>query len=187
VVSTVVGYAGGTKDNPTYRSLGDHSETIRIEYDPSEIPYQELLDVFWCSHSPTSRPLSRQYMSIIFYHDEEQRKLAEASRDKLQTETGLDIYTAIVPAGKFYPAEDYHQKYYLRQLDELADEYKAIYPDIGDFVRSTAVARANGYAGGYGTPDTLKEEIGSLGLSSRGIEIISGIADKGLTPVCPVS
>lgn len=187
MVGTVVGYAGGTKDNPTYRSLGDHTETIRIEYDPLKISYQELLDVFWYSHSPTSRALSRQYMSIVFYHDEEQRKIAVESRDKLQAETGLDIFTEIIPATDFYPAEDYHQKYYLRQMDELADEYKTIYPEISDFVGSTAVARANGYAGGYGAPDTLREEIDRLGLSSRGIEIISDIAGRGLTPACTAS
>ncbi len=187
MVSTVVGYAGGTKDNPTYTSLGDHTETIRIEYDPSVISYRDLLDVFWYGHRPTSRPLSHQYMSIIFYHDEEQRRLAEASRDKLKAETGLEIFTQTIPAAGFYPAEDYHQKYYLRQLNELANEFIAIYPEIGDFVRSTAVARANGYAGGYGTQETLKEEIDSLGLSPRGIAIISDIAAGGLKPACPVS
>ena len=80
MVRTRVGYAGGTKENPTYTSLGDHSEAIRIDYDPTRISYAELLEIFWQSHNCTSRAYSRQYMSIILYHDEEQRKLAEESR-----------------------------------------------------------------------------------------------------------
>jgi len=125
-------------------------------------------------------------MSIIFYHNEEQKKLAVESRDRLQAETGREIYTKIVPAAEFYPAEDYHQKYYLRQLSELADEFRAIYPDTNDFVSSTAVARANGYAGGYGTPEALQEELDSLGLSPRGTEMVLEIAGHGLAPACPV-
>ncbi len=182
----MVGYAGGSKENPIYTSLGNHTETIRIEYDPSVISYKELLDVFWYSHHPAIPSFSRQYMSIVFYHNEEQLKLAEASRNELKAGTGLEIFTEIIPASDFYPAEDYHQKYYLQQLDELADEYLEIYPDIDDFVKSTAVARANGYAGGYGTPDTLKEEIDKLGLSPNGIAIISDIAAGVIKPACPV-
>jgi peptide-methionine (S)-S-oxide reductase len=183
-VSTRVGYAGGTSENPTYRNLGDHSETVQIEYDPSQISYRELLDVFWCGHNPTYESESRQYMSIIFYHNDEQKQLAEESRDRLQDETGRQIYTEIVPAAEFYPAEGYHQKYYLQQVPELMRELTTYYPDIEGLAGSTAAARLNGYAGGYGTPDTLEEEMDSLGLSSQGTEFIKGIADKGLVPAC---
>ena len=68
MIRTRVGYAGGTTNNPTYRALGDHAETIQVDYDPTQISYEELLEAFWTSHSPTSRPWSRQYASIIFYH-----------------------------------------------------------------------------------------------------------------------
>jgi peptide-methionine (S)-S-oxide reductase len=64
------------QENPTYHSLGDHSETIQIEYDPEQISYEELLDIFWSAHNPTARPWSRQYASFVFYHDETQRELA---------------------------------------------------------------------------------------------------------------
>ena len=73
---TRVGYAGGSKPNPTYRDLGDHSETVQIDYDPSKISYQELLAIFWDTHNPGSRPYSRQYASIVFPHDAEQENLA---------------------------------------------------------------------------------------------------------------
>jgi peptide-methionine (S)-S-oxide reductase len=164
VVRTRVGYAGGAKENPTYYSLGDHSETIQIDYDPSLITYQELLDVFWDSHSPLARPWSQQYASIIFYHDEEQRRLAEESMARQVEKYGRELFTEIVPYTEFYLAEDYHQKYRLQSMSGLAQAFRAIYPDEQDFVDSTAVARANGYAGGHGTLDALLAEIDALDL-----------------------
>jgi len=166
-VRTRVGYAGGSKDNPTYRNLGDHSETIQVEYDPTQISYQELLDIFWSSHSPTARPWSRQYASIIFYHNEDQKRLAEASMDREAENRGKSIYTEIMPFVHFYLAETYHQKYRLQQVPALLSEYRAIYPQDEDFINSTATARVNGYVGGYGTLAALQAEIEDLGLSQR--------------------
>ena len=168
MVRTRVGYAGGSKDNPTYRDLGDHSETIQIEYDPTRISYEELLDIFWSSHSPTARPFSRQYASIIFYHDEEQKRLAEASLDREAASRGKPIYTEIAPLAEFYLAETYHQKYRLQQVPALASDYRAIYTQDDEFVSSTATARVNGYLGGYGTLAALQAEIEALGLSQAG-------------------
>ena len=177
MIRTRVGYAGGTTADPTYHDLGRHSETIQIDYDPDRISYQELLDLFWNSHSPTSRPWSNQYASIIFYHDEEQKRLAEASLDRLAAETDGQIFTHIIPFSEFYLAEAYHQKYRLQQAPRLLEAFRAIYPDEGDFINSTAAARFNGYAGGYGTPATLEAEIGELGLTleqqERLLEIVS--------------
>jgi peptide-methionine (S)-S-oxide reductase len=87
----------------------------------------------------------------------------------------------------FYQAEDYHQKYYLGMQGKLVKEMRAVYPDINDYVGSTAVARLNGYAGGYGTEDTLEKELGTLGLSPEGMEELREITGKGLTSVCPVT
>jgi peptide-methionine (S)-S-oxide reductase len=186
VLSTRVGYAGGKKVNPTYYSLGGHSESVEIVYDPSVISYQDLLEVFWQSHNPAAVPYSSQYMSIIFYYDEEQKRLAEETKANLEETTGRKMYTEIVPAGEFYPAEDYHQKYALRQYPVLVSEMEAIYPDPEDFVNSTAVARLNGYAGGYGNANSLEEELELLGLSEKGQEIVREIAGRGLTLACPV-
>ncbi len=166
MVRTRVGYAGGSKANPTYYDLGDHSETIQIDYDPTQISYQELLDVFWSSHSPTARPWSSQYASIIFYHNEEQRQLAEAGREREAANRGAPIFTEIIPFSKFYLAEGYHQKYRLQQVPDLLGEFRAIYPEDEDFVNSTAVARVNGYLGGNGTVTALQAEIDDLGLSA---------------------
>ena len=143
--------------------------------------------VFWYAHNPAVRPFSVQYKSAIFYHDEEQKRLAEESWDNLKQTLGRELHTEIVPAGKFYMAEDYHQKYYLRQrLSGLLPGLSAVYPDIVDFTGSTAVARLNGYAGGYGTTGQLEEELELLGLSEKDQEIIRDIAGKNLLPACPV-
>jgi len=164
--------------------LSDHSETIQIDYDPTKISYNELLDVFWDSHDPTFKPWSRQYMSIVFYHNDEQKRLAMETRDREESKKKGKIYTEIVPYSQFYLAEAYHQKYYLRQIPELVKEFIAVYPDTNDFINSTAVARLNGYAGGYGTQDALQEESGSLGLSPVGNGKLLEIADRGLVPGC---
>jgi peptide-methionine (S)-S-oxide reductase len=168
VVRTRVGYAGGTKENPTYHSLGDHTEAIQIDYDPTRISYEELLEIFWDSHDPAQRPFSRQYMSILFYHNEEQKRLAMQTRDRAAAEAGGPIHTEIRPASDFYLAEAYHQKYLLQQVPELMAEFNAMYPTPEDFVASTAAARANGYVGGYGSTTALQEALDDLGLSPAG-------------------
>jgi peptide-methionine (S)-S-oxide reductase len=156
--------------------LGDHTETIQIDYDPNQITYNELLDVFWKSHNPTSRAISRQYMSIIFYHDEEQKRLALETRDREAAKQNARLYTEIVPYIEFYLAEDYHQKYRLQHEPELMGEFRRMFPHMADFVDSTAAARVNGYLAGYGTPQELEEEIDTLGFSEAGVRKLREIA-----------
>ena len=170
--------------NPTYYNLGNHSETIEIDYDPTKISYEELIDIFWDSHSPTSPPYSTQHKSAIFYHNEEQKKLAIETREQQELKLGSSIYTDIVPYTRFYLAEDYHQKYALRGVSDIVGELLAIYPDLEDFVNSTAVTRLNGYAGVYGSVDELRENLDDFGLSKKAKETLSRIADKGLRPAC---
>jgi len=168
IVRTRVGYSGGQKENPTYRSIGDHSETLQVDFDPTRISYKKLLDIFWHEHDPTNRAWSRQYKSAIFYHDETQQKLALETRALEESRRNKKIQTEILPFGKFYLAEDYHQKYQLRQHRQLMAEFKAIYSRNIDFVNSTAAARVNGYVGGHGKPEEITANIESLGLSTAG-------------------
>jgi peptide-methionine (S)-S-oxide reductase len=193
VVRTRVGYAGGTTETPTYYSLGDHTETIQIDYDPTRVSYEELLDIFWNSHNPAIPPWSRQYMSIVFYHSDEQKRLAAETRDREEARIGSKVFTEIIPASEFYPAEAYHQKYRLRQVPDLMKEFSAMYPDVDDFIASTAAARVNGFIGSYGTLATLKKEISRFGLSPAGnkklLDIVSAFKryrGSGLYS-CPVS
>jgi peptide methionine sulfoxide reductase msrA/msrB len=123
VIEVVSGYIGGDSENPTYHevSLGStgHAEAVQVQYDPEKISYQELLDIFWRHVDPTDAggqfvDRGSQYRPAIFYHDDEQKRLAQASRQTLGQSGTFDkpIATEIVEYSKFYPAEDYHQDYY---------------------------------------------------------------------------
>ena len=125
VISTTSGYTGGQKENPTYKQVSaggtGHTEAVQIVYDPNKITYEQLLDVFWINHDPTEAngqfcDKGSQYRPGIFYHDEEQRTQAEASKKQIE---GTKIFsepvvTEVTSASTFYPAEDYHQDYYIK-------------------------------------------------------------------------
>jgi peptide-methionine (S)-S-oxide reductase len=123
VKSVVSGYTGGQRLNPTYEEVSSgttgHAESIEISYDPAVVSYSKLLDVFWHNIDPTVKDrqfcdVGSQYRSAIFYHDEEQKRLAEASKTALEQSKRFSspIYTEVIAATPFYPAEEYHQKYY---------------------------------------------------------------------------
>lgn len=123
VISTTSGYIGGTVKNPTYEQVSSgrtgHTEAVQVEYDPSKVSYEKLLQVFWMNIDPTVKNAQfcdhgTQYRSGIFYHDDAQRKLAEASKAALDKSKPFKepIVTEITKAGEFYRAEDYHQDYY---------------------------------------------------------------------------
>jgi peptide-methionine (S)-S-oxide reductase len=121
VISTISGYTGGSKKNPTYEEVSGggtgHAEVVQVTYDPTKVSYENLLDVFWRNIDPLTANAQfcdsgSQYRSAIFYHDEAQKNLAEASKKRLQSRFKQPIVTEIVRAREFYPAEDYHQDYY---------------------------------------------------------------------------
>lgn len=156
----MVGYAGGTHKDPTYHNLGDHAECLQVEFDPAVVSYEALLELFWTSHNPCARAFRRQYMSAIFAHDEEQLRLALASRDREEARRGKKIQTEIALLRRFYPAEDYHQKYYLRHHPALLEAWRrAEGGGEKELVRSTLAARLNGIAGGNAGLDLLEEHL----------------------------
>ncbi|GAH81121.1 unnamed protein product, partial [marine sediment metagenome] len=123
VTEVIAGYTGGHKENPTYEEVSTgktgHLEAVQITFDPSIITYSELLEVFWRQINPTDirgqfADIGSQYKTAVFYHNDEQKRLAEESKEKLQVSGKFqrDIVTEIIPASKFYVAEDYHQDYY---------------------------------------------------------------------------
>ncbi len=178
MIRTRVGYAGGVKENPTYHNLGDHTETLQIDFDPSKISYERLLEVFWEEHDPTSRSWSQQYKAVVFYHDDEQKRLADESRNRLAATKGKTIHTEVLPYGRFYAAEEYHQKYYLRGRRQILKQFQQHYPQPVDLMNSTAAARVNGYLGGYGTSAALAADIDRLGLSEPAREELLERAGK---------
>jgi peptide-methionine (S)-S-oxide reductase len=122
VTATAVGYTGGTTENPTYEQVctdrTGHAEAVEVEYDPRRVSYDKLLEVFWGEHDPTQKnrqgpDVGTQYRTAIFTHSPEQKAAAEASRDALSKSGKFSrpIVTEIVPAVRFWPAEEYHQRY----------------------------------------------------------------------------
>lgn len=125
VVSTTSGYTGGQAKNPTYQQVSaggtGHAESVEVGYDPSKVSYEQLLDIFWHNVDPTVKDrqfcdVGDQYRAAIFYHDERQKQLAEASKRALDQSGRFKepIMTEIVPASQFYPAEEYHQDYHVK-------------------------------------------------------------------------
>ncbi|HSS76611.1 MAG TPA: peptide-methionine (S)-S-oxide reductase MsrA [Thermoanaerobaculia bacterium] len=121
VISTTSGYTGGSKKNPTYEQVSaggtGHAESVEVAYDPTKVSYEKLLDAFWHNVDPLVKDrqfcdVGHQYRSAIFYRDENEKRLAEASKAEVQKRFKQAIQTEIVPAGPFYPAEEYHQDYY---------------------------------------------------------------------------
>jgi methionine-S-sulfoxide reductase len=134
VTKTVVGYCGGTEPNPTYKLVTsektNYRESIEITYDPAKISYEQLLDIYWREIDPTQSDgqftdLGPSYRAAIFYGNADEKKIAEASKDKLAHSGKFKkpIVTEILPAMKFWPAEDYHQKYY-RQNPEHFEAFE---------------------------------------------------------------
>lgn len=122
VTNAAVGYAGGTKENPTYEDVctdrTGHAEVVEVDFDPAQVSYEKLLDVFWANHNPTTPnrqgpDVGSQYRSVIFYHSPQQKAAAEASKEKLGQSGKFNspIVTLIEPASKFWRAEEYHQRY----------------------------------------------------------------------------
>jgi peptide-methionine (S)-S-oxide reductase len=122
VKDAIVGYLGGTLKNPTYRDVctgrTGHAEVVQVTYDPAEVSYDKLLDVFWENHDPTTLnrqgpDVGTQYRSAIFYYTPEQKRAAEESKARLEASGRFrrNVVTEITSASDFYPAEDYHQRY----------------------------------------------------------------------------
>jgi peptide-methionine (S)-S-oxide reductase len=120
VTRTTVGYTGGSLERPSYEDVctdrTGHAEAVLVEYDPARISYEELLSTFWGGHDPTQLnrqgpDVGTQYRSAIFFHDEAQERAARESLERVQRDLDRPVVTEIVPVEKFWPAEDYHQRY----------------------------------------------------------------------------
>jgi peptide-methionine (S)-S-oxide reductase len=129
VISVTSGYSGGAIKNPSYKEIctgrTGHAEVVQIVYDPSKVTFDELLEVFWQTHDPTTlnrqgADVGTQYRSVIFYHDDKQKELAESYKKKLDASGAFDkpLVTEISPFTAFYKAEDYHQNYYNQNSDQ---------------------------------------------------------------------
>lgn len=176
-----MGYAGGTTAEPTYRNIGDHTETLQVDFDPSVVTYEALLAVFWEGHQPDRRSWSRQYMSAIFAHDDEQLRLATESMAQAARRLGKTLHTRIVPFSGFTRAEDYHQKYFLKGTQDIYREIQARFDSPRAITDATATARINGLLGGYGSREdaaALQEVLQLSPGSARRLTDSAGSANR---------
>ena len=146
--------------------MGDHTETVDIDYDPGVTSYERMLKLFWKHHDPTTQA-KRQYMSAIFYHDEEQEALAKKTMEEENKNRPRKITTVIAPADEFYVAENYHQKFMLQQHPALM---KSV--GVGNIIRSHVSTRLNGYVNGNGKTSDFDQEWEKLGLNEKMAEYI---------------
>ncbi|WP_060531994.1 peptide-methionine (S)-S-oxide reductase MsrA [Paenibacillus bovis] len=196
VLYTRTGYAGGTTGSPVYRQLGDHSETIEIEFAPSVITLEQLLEMFWNHHNPSviNGYKGRQYHSLLFYRNEQQRCTIEqmqqtaasavrskSSKNPASSESagtgnsgaidpdGIEKrrMTEIQPYDTWYPAEARHQKYYLQRQHRLMEQLYELYPDQAELFHSTLAARLNGFSRGHITLAQIRQDIPQWPLSEH--------------------
>lgn len=178
-----MGYTGGSTKDPTYYNLADHTETVELDFDPAKVSYEELVEDFFAVHDATKASSKQQYMSAIFVSDAEQEQIARTVMQRVQAQAKGTLKTQILPAGEFYLAEDYHQKYALQGNSRYFSEFQAMYPDFWDIVDSPAATRVNAYLYGYGAIEQLAAELDSLGLSATARESLSKAKP---TAACPI-
>ncbi|MCR8630242.1 peptide-methionine (S)-S-oxide reductase MsrA [Paenibacillus radicis (ex Xue et al. 2023)] len=161
IIRTRVGFAGGTKANPTYRQLGDHSETVEMDFDSGIIRLETILNMFWSSHNPININdyKGRQYRSLVLFRDQEQhRVIQDVMRNSVEQGNGMPD-TEVAPYTSFYPAKERHQKYYLKRYPDAIDKLKALFPSDEALTNATLAARLNGLAKGYTNMEKIINEI----------------------------
>lgn len=183
MLRTRAGYCGGEKENPTYRSMGDHTEAVSIDFDPNVTTYEKLLDYFWKGHRCQNSGMGRQYMNAVFYQNDEQKKVAEASRANQAKELGIqeaEVKTKFLPVGKFTYAERYHQKYYLTRQHDLRGFLEETYPNSKELADSTVATRLNAYLGSGTAKDwkAFLKELPSYGLPEKLETQVREIAER---------
>jgi peptide-methionine (S)-S-oxide reductase len=166
VLRTRVGYCGGDYPSPTYYDIGDHSETIQIDFDPKIVSFEELLEIFWTSHTPEHYESNKQYMSAIWYHNEQQKLFALKTAKAL----GFKVYTVMEPFKFWTNAEYYHQKYLLqnkRGLMELFDNFSE-----KEFIDSGLAAKLNGFVNGHANLANIEEYLENSNEKSKVIQVL---------------
>lgn len=164
VIHTRVGYAGGTTTDPTYYLMADHTETLEIDFDPEVISYPTILTLFWDSHDAVKDRTykGRQYLSLLFYHDAEQQKVAHQVKQNWENKNHKKIQTEIQPYTHFYQAEDRHQKYFLKRYPKAHTAISNLFPTYSDYIDSTIAARLNSFVREFVLLADIKKRTGFL-------------------------
>lgn len=169
VVRTRVGFSGGTTGSPTYRSMGDHTETVEVDFDPTLIKYEDILRHFWRNHYPNRDEYKgRQYISLLRFRGERQWETINRIKKEMEQELGEPIETDIGPFNNFILAEERHQKYYLKRYPRALEQLHEFFPSPDLLVNSTLAARLNGFVKGFGSRASLLDEIDTWEMDSWG-------------------
>lgn len=173
IITTRVGYAGGTTKNPSYRNIGNHIECIDLKFNTEIITIEKILDLFFKSHDPTIK-YKRQYISAILYRTPEEYLTIENYMSNFKSEQ--KIVTELIQTNEFTPAENYHQKYFLRKQSKILNELNLINDDIID---SPLATKLNALCAGFGVVEELlkKEELEKL--SSESINLLKNLTKNG--------
>ncbi len=145
--------------------MGDHTESVQIDFDPKKISFSKIMDLFWEDHIPWDRSWSKQYQAAVYYHTDSQRAVIEQKQKALEQIHNKKVATIIEPVHTFYIAEDYHQKYYLQNTSILLREFESYFNYFSDFNDSPSVAKVNGLVSGKGNQEDLDRFLPSLALS----------------------
>jgi len=178
VKKTRVGYAGGTTINPTYRNIGDHTEITEIQYEENVTSFHDLLEWFFSHHNPVVHN-KKQYQSAVLFVDDEQRALSEEALDRIQKKFGRKPDTYVTKLDRFYQAEDYHQKYWLRCRQDVYRQLKLSDPELVD---STLAAKVNAFLAGYDDSEVLHKLADEHSLPPSLVETIKEIVRSGGDP-----
>lgn len=179
VLRTCCGYAGGKTTDPTYHDLENHTEVVKIEYDPTVIGYEKIIDLFFEKHNPTDK-YKAQYMSVIFCEDAKQKEIAQQKLTEAKAKFSKPVVTQIRDKVPFYPAELYHQKYRLQCNDKVMKLAKKA--GVKDVISSHVAARLNGYLGGQGSLEQFESE--DLGMTPELISSMIEIIKRGVNVSC---
>lgn len=161
IMRTRVGFAGGTKDNPTYRQLGDHTETVEMDFDSGIVSLETILNLFWSYHNPVNINdyKGQQYRSLVLFRDPIQHSIIrEVMRTSEEQGKGI-LDTEVAPYTGFYLAEDRHQKYYLKRYPDAIKKLRTFFPTDEELTNATLAARLNGLAKGYTNLEKIINEI----------------------------
>ena len=157
VFSTLTGYTGGIGEEPSSYNPKDHTESVQVRFLPQQTSYRRILEEFLKLHDPFREPSGRRFMSTVFYHNSSQLRAAREKKRAL-SQGDREACTGIYPVDRFFPAEDYQQKSYIKKSRVIYRELRESYADHRDFMRSSVAARINGYMAGFGKTHILKKE-----------------------------
>jgi peptide-methionine (S)-S-oxide reductase len=149
VVRTRVGYAGGTRPAPSYHSLGDHTEVVQVDFDPDVLTYRDLVEDVFRQHGPLAQPAKTQYQNVVFASTATRQGAVDTVLAELD-HTVDDVATRVEGLSRFYPAEDYHQKYKLRSVSSVLGAFEEAGYTDEDIRESPIAAKLNGYVAGHG-------------------------------------